>query len=259
MDVTVEHRGSREIGPDGDQFRSSPTTTPPDRASFAERAAPPIVIPALLLCDFGHLAREVASLQDAGARQLHLDVMDGRFVPQLTYGPVVIKAVRQAARVPIDVHLMIEHPERTLREYLELHPDVVTVHIEALRDARRTLDAIRACGAAAHLAVSPGTPIDSLQPHLHSCDGVLVMAVEPGFGGQSFLPATIGRLQALREMRHAGGYSFAIGVDGGIASGTIAAAAAAGAERFVAGSAVIRSGDYTAAIQRLEKLAREAA
>lgn len=218
-----------------------------------------MVLPALLLCDFGHLDREVSALQDAGAKGLHLDVMDGRFVPQLTYGPIVVRAVRRASRVPIEVHLMIEQPERSLSEYLELRPDVVTVHIEAVRDAGKILAAIRAAGCEAHLAVSPGTPIEAIRPHLEACNGVLVMGVEPGFGGQPFLPATIQRLETLRDLRQTGGQSFSIGVDGGISDRTIALAAAAGAERFVAGSAVIRSGDYAAAITTLETLAREAA
>jgi ribulose-phosphate 3-epimerase len=217
------------------------------------------VLPALLLCDFGHLAREVSALQEAGARGLHLDVMDGRFVPQLTYGPIVVSAVRNASRVPIEVHLMIEQPERSLADYLAIGPDVVTVHVEAVRDAAATLRSIRHAGSAAHLAISPSTSIEVLRPHLGACDGVLVMGVEPGFGGQPFLPATIGRLEAVRALREAGGHAFAIGVDGGISVHTIGSAAAAGADHFVAGSAVMRSADYGAAIRGLESLARGAA
>jgi ribulose-phosphate 3-epimerase len=254
-DVSADGSGSRQPA----LIEPARGTQPAGDAASGPERPPPLVLPALLLCDFGHLSREVSSLQDAGARGLHLDVMDGRFVPQLTYGPVVVRAVRQASRVPIEVHLMIEQPERTVAEYLELGPDVVTVHIEGVRDAGEILAAIRAAGCEAHLAVSPGTPIDVIRPHLDACDGVLVMGVEPGFGGQPFLPATIHRLEALREMRRSGGHPFSIGVDGGISDRTIARAAAAGAERFVAGSAVIRSGDYASAIAKLETLAREAA
>ncbi|MFN7812430.1 MAG: ribulose-phosphate 3-epimerase [Planctomycetia bacterium] len=140
----------------------------------------PLVLPALLLCDFGHLAREVTRLEEAGARALHLDVMDGRFVPQLTYGSVVVEAVRRAARVPIEVHLMIEEPERTIADYARLGADVLTVHVESSADPRALLRAIAALGPRAHLAISPGTPVDRIEPLLDVCDGVLVMSVEPG-------------------------------------------------------------------------------
>jgi ribulose-phosphate 3-epimerase len=218
----------------------------------------PVVLPALLLCDFGHLAREVERLEHAGAEALHLDVMDGRFVPQLTYGPVVVKAVRDAARVPLEVHLMIEEPETSLEEYCRLGAEIVTVHIEALTEPRRALEAIRSLGARAHLAISPGTAVDRAEPFLDACDGVLVMSVEPGFGGQSFEPQALDKLARLAAIRRETGGRFRLGVDGGISTETIQAAAAAGAELIVAGSAVIRSSDYARAISELEALAREA-
>lgn len=216
----------------------------------------PVVLPALLLCDFGHLAREVEQLEEAGAMGLHLDVMDGRFVPQLTYGLVVVEAVKKAARVPIEVHMMVEEPERSLADYARAGADIVTVHIEGLTDPRRSLDAIREHGARAHLAISPETPVARIEPYLDACDGVLVMSVEPGFGGQAFDPAAVDRLATLAAARPAG---MRLGVDGGIAETTIAAVAAAGAEYIVAGSAVIRSPDYSAAIHRLERIAADAA
>jgi ribulose-phosphate 3-epimerase len=219
----------------------------------------PVVIPALLLCDFGHLAREVERLQDAGAAALHLDIMDGRFVPQLTYGPVVVEAVRRAAKVPVEAHLMVEDPERSIADYAALGADVITVHVEALKDPRRTLREIAALGCRAHLALSPGTPVAAVEPHLDVCDGVLVMSVEPGFGGQQFNPVAIEKLDHLTELRRRAGGSFRLGVDGGIAPDTVAAVAAAGAELIVAGSAVIRAPDYARAISHLESLARAAA
>jgi ribulose-phosphate 3-epimerase len=219
----------------------------------------PVILPALLLCDFGHLAREVSRLEEAGARALHLDVMDGRFVPQLTYGLVVVEAVRRAAKVPLEVHLMVDEPERTLADYAKAGADILTVHIEALADPRRTLDTIRSLGPRAHLAISPGTPLERVEPHLEHSDGVLVMSVEPGFGGQRFNPVAIDKLRALDGIRSRTGGSFRLGVDGGIAIDTVGAVASAGAELIVAGSAVIRAPDYSRAITELEQLARNAA
>lgn len=230
-----------------------------ERISATLEAHGPVVLPALLLCDFGHLAREVERLEAAGATALHLDVMDGRFVPQLTYGPVVVEAVRRAARVPIEVHLMVEQPERSLADYVKLGADVVTVHVEALSDPQDALRCIASLGARAHLALSPGTPIERVEPHLDACDGVLVMSVEPGFGGQRFNPVALEKLSRLAAIRERRGGRFRLGVDGGISVDTVGAAAAAGAELIVAGSAVIRSHDYSRAIAELEEIARGAA
>lgn len=219
----------------------------------------PVVLPALLLCDFGHLAREVERLQEAGAGGLHLDVMDGRFVPQLTYGLVVVEAVRRAASVPLEVHLMVEQPERTIADYARAGADILTVHVEGLADPRGTLEAITALGPKAHLAVSPNTPLERVLPYLAYCDGVLVMSVEPGYGGQQFNPVALEKLAALAKIRAQRGGSFRLCVDGGISTDTIGPVAAAGAELIVAGSAVIRSRNYAHAITELEQLAREAA
>lgn len=230
-----------------------------DRVSATLEAHGPVVLPALLLCDFGHLAREVERLEAAGAAALHLDVMDGRFVPQLTYGQVVVEAVRRAAKVPIEVHLMVEEPERTLADYVKLGADIVTVHVEGLADPRQALEAIASLGARAHLAISPETPVERIEPYLDACDGVLVMSVEPGYGGQRFNPVALEKLAWLADQRARRGAAFLLGVDGGIATDTVGAAAAAGAELIVAGSAVIRSRDYAGAIAELETLARGAA
>jgi len=229
--------------------------------AFAQVAATldadgPVVLPALLLCDFGHLAREVDRLEQAGATVLHLDVMDGRFVPQLTYGPVVVEAVRRAARVPIEVHLMVEEPERTIADYAALGADILTVHVEALADPRETLRAIAALGPRAHVAISPETPVERIEPFLDACDGVLVMSVEPGYGGQRFNPVALEKLAALTALREARGGTFRLAVDGGISTETIGPVAAAGAELIVAGSAVVRSGDYARSIAELEAIAR---
>ena len=219
----------------------------------------PVVLPALLLCDFGHLAREVERLEAAGAAALHLDVMDGRFVPQLTYGLVVVEAVRRAAKVPLEIHLMIEQPERTIADYARAGADILTVHVEGVADPRAALEAISALGPRAHLALSPNTPVDRVIPFLDHCDGVLVMSVEPGYGGQRFDPVAVDKLAALAEIRRQRGGSFRLGVDGGISIDTIGPAAAAGAELIVAGSAVIRAPNYARAITELQHLARQAA
>jgi ribulose-phosphate 3-epimerase len=237
----------------------SPAGNAFDQVSATLEAHGPVVLPALLLCDFGHLAREVERLEQAGAVALHLDVMDGRFVPQLTYGQVVVEAVRRAAKVPIEVHLMVEEPERSLADYAKLGADVVTVHVEGLADPRRALETIAALGPRAHLALSPDTPVERVEPWLDACDGVLVMSVEPGYGGQRFNPVAIEKLARLAEIRGRTGAGFRLGVDGGIGPDTVGAVAAAGAELIVAGSSVIRSRDYARAITELESLARQAA
>ena len=225
-------------------------------ATLAARG--PVVLPALLLCDFGHLAREVERLESAGAAGLHLDVMDGRFVPQLTYGLVVVEAVRRAAKGPLEVHLMVEQPESCVEDYAKAGADILTVHLEGLSDPRQTLKTISSLGPRAHLAISPGTPVERVEPYLDVCDGVLVMSVEPGFGGQRFNPVALEKLAHLAALRLERAGSFRLAVDGGISTETIGPVAAAGAELIVAGSAVIRSPDYTQAIAQLEQIARGA-
>jgi ribulose-phosphate 3-epimerase len=161
--------------------------------------------------------------------------------------------------VPIEVHLMVEEPERSLADYAKLGADVVTVHVEGLADPRRALETIAALGPRAHLALSPDTPVERVEPWLDACDGVLVMSVEPGYGGQRFNPVAIEKLARLAEIRGRTGAGFRLGVDGGIGPDTVGAVAAAGAELIVAGSSVIRSRDYARAITELESLARQAA
>ena len=238
---------------------TSPAGQAFDQVSATLEAHGPVVLPALLLCDFGHLAREVERLEAAGAAALHLDVMDGRFVPQLTYGQVVVEAVRRAAKVPIEVHLMVEEPERSLADYAKLGADIVTIHIEGLTEPRRALETIASLGARAHLALNPETPVARIEPFLDACDGVLVMSVEPGYGGQRFNPVALEKLSHLAALREQRGGAFRIGVDGGISTETVGPAAAAGAELIVAGSAVIRSNDYSRAIAELESIARSSA
>jgi len=229
-----------------------------DRLQKRVQAHLPVVLPALLLCDFGHLAREIERLEAAGAVALHLDIMDGRFVPQLTYGMVVVEAVRRTASVPIEVHLMVEEPDQTVADYARAGADILTVHLEALPDPRCTLERIASLGSRAHLAISPNTPVEKAFPFLDACAGVLVMGVEPGFGGQVFNPLALEKLSALRAIRSQRDLPFCLAVDGGISTQTVASVAAAGAEMIVAGSAVIRSKNYAEAICDLERIARAA-
>ena len=231
-------------------------------SSIPPRTAPlvadtPVILPALLLCDFGHLADEIKKLEEAGAKALHLDVMDGQFVPQLTYGKVVVEAVRRAATVPFEVHMMVENQDDSAFDYAATGADIVTVHIEGLTRPKETLATISNTGCQAHLAISPNTPVSAVEPFLSHCTGVLVMSVEPGFGGQAFQPSALDKIRLLRELRTSQGQNFHIGVDGGISTKTIASVSQAGADLIVAGSAVLQQENYASALQELEYLARK--
>jgi ribulose-phosphate 3-epimerase len=216
------------------------------------KAAAPVVLPSLLLCDFGRLAEEVARLEAAGVRALHLDVMDGDFVPNLTYGLPIVEAVRRATELPIDCHLMIRRPERYVQAFRDAGADVITIHAEATDDLRGTLDAIRSCGAWAGVAINPGTPVAVIEPVLDACQLVLVMSVEAGFGGQSFNPIALEKLTRLRTLVSS---ETVLEIDGGVNSATIARCTQAGAQWFVVGSAIFRSNDYARSVSELEKLA----
>jgi ribulose-phosphate 3-epimerase len=208
----------------------------------------PAIMPSMLLCDYGHLADEVARLEAAGAPALHLDVMDGHFVPNLSYGLPLVETFRALTDLPLDVHLMIENPELWVERYFAAGSDNITIHAEAVADPAPVLAAIAELGAAVGLAINPDTPVSAIEPCLKLCDVVLVMSVYAGFGGQQFMPAT---LDKLRELRAIAGESVLIEVDGGINTNTIHACAEAGAELFVAGSAVFSGDDYGQSIALL--------
>ncbi len=216
----------------------------------------PNIAPSMLKCDFANLRREVELLESAGAKLLHLDVMDGHFVPNLTYGPPVIKALRAATKLPFDAHLMISDPGRYLKDYLDAGCDVITVHIEAVPQPIALLRRIREGGAAAGLALNPGTSVETILPFLPECDLILVMSVEPGFGGQKFIPAS---LDKVRRLASAIGSDRLLSIDGGIDLDTIPAAAAAGVTQFVVGSAIFDTPDYRQAIDQLHLAAVGAA
>jgi ribulose-phosphate 3-epimerase len=223
------------------------------------RAARPAILPSLLLCDFGALRREVEAVESAGVPALHLDVMDGRFVPNISYGLPIVEAVRQATNLPIDVHLMIAEPARYVEQFRQAGADCMTIHAEAVSDPRPVLDKIRELGALAGLAINPPTALVSIEASLAHCDLVLVMSVMPGFGGQAFDDVALDKLRALRARKDTRkDIRPLLEVDGGIAAATIGPCAAAGADLFVAGSAIFRSENYTTAVTSLRSAAHAA-
>ena len=220
---------------------------------------PPIrIAPSILSSDFGRLAEEVRAAEAAGADWIHVDVMDGRFVPNLTVGPLVVEAVRKVTRLPIDAHLMIVEPERYVDAFARAGADLVSVHAEVSPHLHRTLQAIRAAGARPAVALNPSTPLDALEWVLGDCDMVLLMSVNPGFGGQRYIPAVTEKVRRLREAAEARGLALEIEVDGGIRDETVGPVAAAGANVFVAGTAVFGAPDYRAAVRGIRGAAERA-
>jgi ribulose-phosphate 3-epimerase len=218
------------------------------------------IAPSILSADFGRLADEVRAAEAAGADYIHVDVMDGRFVPNITIGPLVVRAVRAATRLPLDVHLMIVEPERYVDEFAAAGADLITVHAEASPHLHRTIQQIRAHGKCASVALNPHASLDSLHLVLPDLAMVLLMTVNPGFGGQRFIDAVVPKIRALREEITRRGLDVDIEVDGGIDGDTAATVVAAGANVLVAGSAVfaVPGKDYAAAIAALRRGAARA-
>ena len=209
------------------------------------------ICPSLLSADFTRLSDEIRTIESAGADFLHLDIMDGQFVPSITFGPILVEAARRLTRLPLDVHLMVVDPIRFLEPFAAAGADHLTVHVEAVADPVAAARAIRARGLRAGLTVRPGTPIEKLAAAVAEVDIALVMTVEPGKGGQSFLDGSPERIAAVRAAIDRGGHDCLLQVDGGIAEETAALAARAGADAFVAGHSIFRASDPREAVRRI--------
>jgi ribulose-phosphate 3-epimerase len=217
------------------------------------RAASPTMAPSLLACDFAELRGEIRRVEQAGAKLLHLDIMDGHFVPNLSIGIPVVEAVRRSTSLPLDVHLMISEPACYVKAFRKAGADLITIHIEVAPDPRPLLDEIHSLGAAAGISLNPPTPVDALDAYLDCCDVVLVMSVMPGFGGQEF---EVEALEKLRHLRAQAGSRLLLSVDGGVNLDTVASCAAAGADLFVTGSALFSQPNYGWFIDQMTGIAR---
>lgn len=213
------------------------------------------ISPSILSSDYGKLAEELKRMEDCGADMLHIDVMDGHFVPNITLGAPIVKCIRGASSLPFDVHLMISDPYKYAPDFIKAGSDIITFHVEADSDIEKTIDLIRASNVKAGLSVKPNTPVEVVFPYLDKLAMVLVMTVEPGFGGQSFMEETMPKIKALKAEIEKRGLDIDIQVDGGINDKTISIAADAGANVFVSGSAIFSSADPKATIEDFKKKA----
>ena len=215
------------------------------------------IAPSILSADFARLGEEIAAIEAAGADYVHIDVMDGIFVPNITIGPLIVEAVRRVTKLPLDVHLMITDPDRYIPSFAEAGSDIIVVHAEATNHLHRTIQLIKSFGKRAGVSLNPATPLNVLDYIMEDLDLVLLMTVNPGFGGQSFIDACIPKIQQLRATLDRRGIEAELEVDGGVKIDNIAQIAHAGADVFVAGSAVFNSPDYAATIAELKRRAKE--
>jgi ribulose-phosphate 3-epimerase len=212
-----------------------------------------LIAPSILSADFTCLGKEVSAVEKAGADWIHIDVMDGRFVPNITYGPIIVEACKRATSLPLDVHLMIEKPEEIIPAFVKAGADYISVHAETCPHLHRTLQQIRELKVKPGVALNPATPLSSIEYIADQLDFVLIMSVNPGFGGQKFIESSIEKIRALADLLAKKNPSALIQVDGGINADTIASVAKAGARCFVAGSAIFNTPDYTDTIAALRK------
>ncbi|PXF58766.1 MAG: ribulose-phosphate 3-epimerase [Deltaproteobacteria bacterium] len=215
------------------------------------------IAPSILSADFGRLAEEVRSVETAGADVIHVDVMDGHFVPNITIGPMVVKALSSLTKLPLDVHLMIESPDRYIDAFAQAGASWLTVHVEACTHIHRTINAIKAYGIKAGAVLNPATSPSTLEYILADLDLVLVMSVNPGFGGQHFIPSSLDKIRNLRKLLASLDHYVPIEVDGGVNSQTIEDVVSAGADICVAGSAIFGASDYAATIENLKELGQK--
>ncbi|WP_160720060.1 ribulose-phosphate 3-epimerase [Bacillus sp. USDA818B3_A] len=209
------------------------------------------IAPSILSADFAKLGEEIIAVDQAGADYIHIDVMDGHFVPNITIGPLVVEAVRPVTKLPLDVHLMIENPDQYIEAFAKAGADYITVHVEACRHLHRTIQSIKSFGVKAGVVLNPATPVESIQHIIGDIDMVLLMTVNPGFGGQSFIPEVLPKIRQVKEMADQKGLTIEIEVDGGVNPVTARQCIEAGANVLVAGSAVYNQEDYKQAISQL--------
>lgn len=213
------------------------------------------IAPSILSADFARLGDEVRAVEKAGADWIHVDVMDGQFVPPITIGAAVVRDLRKVTELPLDVHLMVHEPDHLLEDFAASGADWITVHVEAIRHLDRTLQVIRSLGIKAGVALNPATPVESIVWALELADLVLVMSVNPGYGGQQFIDYSLRKVEALRNLIDGRGLSTVVEIDGGVNGATAAAVAAAGVDVAVAGSAVFGAADYAAAMAGIRSAA----
>ncbi|HEY3277623.1 MAG TPA: ribulose-phosphate 3-epimerase [Syntrophorhabdaceae bacterium] len=211
------------------------------------------IAPSILSCDFSRLGREISDVEKAGADLIHVDVMDGHFVPNITIGPLIVRAVKKSATIPLDVHLMIEHPERYVADFIEGGADIVTIHAEADKHMLRTIDVIKSLGKKAGISLNPSTPEEEIKYVFDVIDMVLIMTVNPGFGGQKYMESMERKIRKIREMIDNSGRSIDLEVDGGLKAQNAYRAVEAGADILVMGTEIFQSGNYAEKMAQVRK------